>query len=166
MRGRARGWLALSLCRGVAVALLGGAGVALAQVPGVAAPLAPSLAPFTTDGCSRFADRAPWGRADWCHCCVAHDWAYWRGGNEQARLQADQVFKACVQQASGSAWLAQAMFAAVRVGGSPHRNTPFRWGYGWPQGRGYAPLTLAETEQAAALEAQYRSSHPVLACPH
>jgi hypothetical protein len=45
-----------------------------------ATPSSESLQAFSTDGCSRFPDRAPNGKSDWCHCCVVHDLAYWRGG--------------------------------------------------------------------------------------
>lgn len=44
-----------------------------------------TLAPFSSDGCSLFPDRAPHGKKDWCSCCLAHDLAYWRGG-----IQADR----------------------------------------------------------------------------
>ena len=45
---------------------------------------------FATDGCSLFPDRALVGSADWCDCCLAHDLAYWRGGTESQRLDADR----------------------------------------------------------------------------
>jgi hypothetical protein len=126
----------------------------------VQAPTQPSsspmtLQPFATDGCSRFPDRSPIGKADWCHCCVAHDLAYWRGGTAGQRLQADQALKACVQQASGNEALAALMFNGVRIGGGPEFDTPYRWGYGWPFGRGYAPLTPQEDAQASELERDY-----------
>jgi hypothetical protein len=122
------------------------------------------LQSFTTDRCSMFPDRALIGTADWCTCCVAHDMAYWQGGTEQDRLRADEALKHCVQASTGDAALAELMFAGVRMGGGPYFYTPYRWGYGWPYGRGYAPLTADESAQATELRAQYMAQHPVLAC--
>ena len=126
---------------------------------------ADSLSPFTTDGCSLFIDRLPFGDADWCHCCVVHDLAYWRGGPKKARLNADKELKTCVQKASGSTFLANVMFAGVRMGGSPYLPTWFRWGYGWPFGRSYGPLTPEEETLASSLEREYRTKNPMLTCP-
>ena len=125
-----------------------------------------TLSPFTTDGCSLFPDRSPFGKVDWCHCCVAHDLMYWRGGTEEARLNADRELETCVQKASASAALAHVMFAGVRVAGSPYLPTWFRWGYGWPFGRPYGPLTPEEETLASSLEREYRARHPMLACPN
>jgi hypothetical protein len=123
------------------------------------------LAPFSTDGCSRFPDRSATGRTDWCHCCVAHDLAYWRGGTADERLHADQGLRACVRQSGGGGLLAALMYAGVRVGGSPHRPTPYRWAYGWPYGRGYQALSPGERLRADQLEQAYRATNPTLACP-
>jgi hypothetical protein len=123
------------------------------------------LIPFTTDGCSLFPDRSLINKADWCECCVQHDFAYWRGGNAEARLCADQELSACVQRASGNKALAELMFAGVRTGGGPYFYTTYRWGYGWAFGRGYAELTPEESAQADKLEKEYRAKHPMLMCP-
>jgi hypothetical protein len=120
---------------------------------------AAALAPFTTDGCSLFPDRALVGRADWCHCCLAHDLAYWRGGTADERLQADLVFRACVQKESSDPALAETMYL-----GGPALMTPFRWGYGWPRGRFYAPLSADEAASAVQGEAAYRAANPALQC--
>ncbi len=144
--------LAAGLCAAMAIA-------------GCASTPQAGLQPFTTDGCSMFPDRSLTGSADWCHCCVAHDLAYWRGGTAEQRLQADEQLKACVQQSTGDAALAQMMFNGVRVGGSPELRTSFRWGYGWPYGRSYAPLTAQESDAADAFERSYRAGNPALACP-
>lgn len=117
---------------------------------------------FTTDGCSLFPNRS--ATADWCPCCVVHDLAYWRGGTAQERLQADQELRACVLGETNNRLLAALMFWGVRVGGGPYFKTSFRWGYGWPYGRGYLPLNDEEQSAIAALEAQYRASHPQLRC--
>ena len=126
---------------------------------------AQALRPFATDGCSLFPDRSPSGKADWCSCCVAHDLVYWRGGTSEARLKADRELLACVRQQTGSDALADAMFVGVRSGGGPYLKTPYRWGYGWPYGRGYEPLSVAEQSQADKLEKAYLAQNPTLACP-
>ena len=125
-----------------------------------------SLSPFTTDGCSLFLDRSPFGEADWCYCCVAHDLLYWRGGTEEARFNADSELELCIRNASGSTLLAKIMFAGARIGGSPYLPTWFRWGYGWQFGRPYGPLTSQEVILASSLEREYRANNPILACPN
>lgn len=122
------------------------------------------LQPFTTDGCSLFPDRSLVSTSDWCGCCLAHDLAYWRGGTAEERLQADQDLKSCVLAASGNAELADLMFLGVRTGGGPYFLTPYRWGYGWPFGRLYGPISPTEEAQAAALRARYDSTNPALVC--
>ncbi len=104
------------------------------------------LAPFSSDGCSLFPDRAVIGQADWCDCCVKHDLAYWRGGTEAERLQADQALQACVQEKTGDSKLAQLMYLGVRSAGGPYHYTPYRWGYGWPFGRRYQALSEKEEQ--------------------
>ena len=123
------------------------------------------LDPVTTDGCSLFPNRSPFGEADWCHCCVVHDLVYWRGGTAETRLDADRELAACVQKTSGSALLANVLFTGVRIGGSPYLPTWFRWGYGWPFGRPYGLLTPQEEALASSLERDYRARNPMLACP-
>ncbi|MFN0318056.1 MAG: hypothetical protein ACKVQA_23765 [Burkholderiales bacterium] len=105
------------------------------------------ILPFTTDGCSDFPDGTPRHRQIWRDCCVAHDRAYWRGGTYDERLEADRALQACVA-VTGERAIARIMLAGVRVGGSPWWPSRFRWGYGWPWPRGYAPLTAAERAQA------------------
>jgi hypothetical protein len=122
------------------------------------------LRPFTSDGCSLFPDRALVGTADWCACCLAHDLAYWRGGTVEQRLAADRQFQSCVAAQTGDAALAATMYAGVRAGGGPEVNTPFRWGYGWPHGRGYTALSSAEAAAADRLEAEHRARRGPDAC--
>lgn len=124
------------------------------------------LQPFTTDGCSRFPDRALIGNADWCKCCVAHDLAYWRGGSSEERLKADQELKSCVLDATASEPFAEVMFIGVRFGGGPYFYTSYRWGYGWTYGRAYKALTLEEENKVSVLEKEYRDANPVLSCPN
>jgi hypothetical protein len=136
------------------------AGLALALPVGAAE----TLRPFASDGCSLFPDRALVGTVDWCACCLAHDLAYWRGGTNEQRLAADQDFQACVSAKTGDAALAATMYAGVRLGGGPEVNTSFRWGYGWPHGRGYQALTPSEAALADRLEAEYRARKAPDAC--
>jgi hypothetical protein len=105
------------------------------------------LRPFTTDGCSVFPDGLPDHRDLWHQCCVTHDRSYWIGGTYAERKAADQALRTCVSQVNEPA-IAEIMLRGVRVGGSPYLPFPFRWGYGWPYGRGYQAVT--DEERAAA----------------
>ena len=107
---------------------------------------AAELAPFTSDGCSSFPDGTLEHNDLWLECCVAHDYAYWRGGSYRERLEADKALDECVAQV-GEPAIALIMLAGVRVGGSPFFPTSFRWGYGWPYPRFYGDLTKMELEQ-------------------
>ena len=124
-----------------------------------------AIQPFATDGCSMFPDRSLLRKADWCTCCLAHDLAYWRGGTADERLKADQDLKDCVFAASGDAQLAELMHAGVRAGGGPYFLTPYRWGYGWPFGRMYEPLSADEEAQVSERRTQYLAANPGLVCP-
>lgn len=112
------------------------------------------LKPFTTDGCSEFPNGTLKQKDLWLKCCTAHDKKYWAGGTHDERLQADRELQACVASV-GEPAIAALMLAGVRVGGSPSLNTPFRWGYGWPYGRGYQALTPEEKEQVRKLLEQF-----------
>ncbi len=105
-----------------------------------------TLKPFTTDGCSLFPEGTYHQQSLWAECCVRHDLAYWQGGTETQRAAADEALRQCVAQA-GEPEIARLMLAGVRWGGSPYFPTSYRWGYGWPYQRGYAPLTDQEREQ-------------------
>ena len=102
------------------------------------------LSDFTSDGCSLFIDGTFKDPELWKECCLKHDIAYWQGGIEEDRLQADLTFKACVEKETGDATLAKLMYDAVRLGGEPYFPTWYRWGYGWPIGRGYKKLSEQE----------------------
>jgi hypothetical protein len=97
----------------------------------------------------------------WQSCCEIHDLAYHAGGLQdataamsfEARRKADLDLKACVietgirrspeltKQYNISATelkhlyngIANMMYGAVRLGGMPCTNLPWRWGYGWPE---------------------------------
>lgn len=108
------------------------------------------LRPFTTDGCSLFPEGTREQRKLWLACCTEHDLTYWRGGTHAERKHADARLQQCVAQL-GEPQTAALMLEGVRVGGSPYWPTPFRWGYGWPYGRGYKALTPEEQAQVDAL---------------
>ena len=127
----------------------------------VEAPL--ELADFTSDGCSLFINGTFEKPELWKECCFIHDKAYWRGGTEEERKQADLSFKACVEKKTGDPILANLMYEAVRVGGEPYFPTWYRWGYGWPLGRGYKALSDEEeklVQQKIASFERARKSDP------
>lgn len=97
-------------------------------------------------------------RPPWEACCIAHDRSYHDAGGArtaeaswQARMAADERLRACVQETGTArraalatefgvsevrvdaayAALAEAIFAAVRLGGAPCSGLPWRWGYGF-----------------------------------
>ncbi|MDC1309891.1 hypothetical protein N8X69_02700 [Opitutales bacterium] len=116
------------------------------------------LSDFTSDGCSLFID-GTFEKPDlWKECCLTHDIAYWQGGTQEERLEADLAFKACVEKKTGDSTLAKLMYDAVRVGGEPYFPTWYRWGYGWPIGRGYQELSRQELLLVQAKLEKYRAS--------
>lgn len=123
-----------------------------------AAPTKPTLLSFTTDGCSLFPNGSVSHPQAWCHCCVAHDKVYWRGGTLEERRAADVALKECVQQ-TGYANIARLMWLGVSVAGGPQLNTTFRWGYGWPYLRPYQELTTEEATMAKVLMMKYEHEH-------
>ena len=126
---------------------------------------APStIKPFTTDGCSLFPDKSVISKKDWCNCCLKHDLAYWRGGTAEQRLSADKALQACVAETTGNKALAELMLVGVRSGGGPYYFTTYRWGYGWPFGREYKPLTAEEIAAANKAEQVFRDAHPRMTC--
>jgi hypothetical protein len=108
------------------------------------------LKPFSTDGCSAFPDGTPSHQTLWLECCTAHDLAYWQGGTQIQRTEADLALEACVSEV-GEPRIAQLMLAGVRVGGSPIWPTQFRWGYGWPYPRLYGELNEQEKREIARI---------------
>ena len=69
-------------------------------------------------------------------CCDKHDEAYWYGGTHSQRLAADCELRDCVAALGNNPvekaafWcVAQTMYYAVRVGGSPKLPFPWRWRY-------------------------------------
>lgn len=99
----------------------------------------------------KFGDKPPYEG-----CCVEHDRAYWRGQTENGfaqRQHADQALQQCVVQFGKThrdqfarefdlapesiernfEIVAALMYRAVRIGGRPCTELPWRWGYGWPR---------------------------------
>ena len=103
-----------------------------------------TLNDFSSDGCSLFPDHSLINSDNWCECCLEHDIAYWQGGTEEQRLEADKQLRDCVLQKTGNQALADAMYQGVRFGGSPYFYNWYRWGYGWSYERKYQKLTLEE----------------------
>ena len=122
-----------------------------------------SLLAFTTDGCSMFPDKIQ--NTSWCHCCILHDLAYWKGGTASERLAADEALRQCVVEATHDQNLAEAMFRGVRIGGAPYSLTSYRWAYGWTEHRFYQKLTANDAIQASVLQQQYLLQNPTLQCP-
>ena len=114
---------------------------------------ADDLQPFTSDGCSSFPDGTLEQNDLWLSCCTKHDYAYWKGGTYQERLDSDRALETCVAKV-GEPAIALLMLAGVRVGGSPFFPTKFRWGYGWSYPRLYGELTDMELKQVKKLTNQ------------
>ena len=117
---------------------------------------ASELRDFKSDGCSLFVDGTFKDRELWKECCVEHDVAYWKGGTADERKAADLKFRECIRKTTGDEALALLMYEAVRAGGSPHFPTWYRWGYGWPKGRGYKALTELEKTVVQRKLSEYR----------
>ncbi len=106
----------------------------------------------------------------WEGCCVTHDRAYHSAGGAtqaedsyDARLTADDALRSCVklhgednadvyaerydmtpdQIRAAHSVTAEAMHAAVRLGGGPCSGLPWRWGFGFPGCSVFQPLTPA-----------------------
>lgn len=73
---------------------------------------------------------------DFGYCCDLHDVRYWSGGSAGQRKQADQEFRDCIA-AAGHPLAAGTYYYAVRVWGTPHLPTSWRWGFGWDFPHGY-----------------------------
>lgn len=114
------------------------------------------LEDFSSDGCSLFPDQSLILKKDWRECCLRHDMAYWQGGTKEERKRADEEFRECIVEKTGSEALADLMYTGVRTGGSPYFPTWYRWGYGWNYSRGYKPLTDQEKEEAEKKLKKYR----------
>lgn len=121
---------------------------------------ASELGDFWSDGCTLFPDGTLRDRTLWCDCCFNHDIAYWRGGSDQERMEADKTLRECVRARTGNKALGDTMYKGVRLGGSASLPTWYRWGYGWKYGRGYKALTADEQKLVAEALARYNKAHP------
>lgn len=122
------------------------------------------LVPFTSDGCSLFPDGTLDDRDKWCDCCQDHDLAYWQGGSADEREKADSSLRDCVLARTNDPQLAETMHLGARAGGHPAFPTWYRWGYGWPYGRGYQPLSDMERLQVQERLTAYARWHPAGYC--
>lgn len=113
------------------------------------------LRAFKGDGCSLFPESSDRSGNDWSECCLEHDITYWQGGTKEERQAADLLFRECIIEKTNNDWLADLMYNAVRVGGTPHFPSWYRWGYGWNYGRGYEPLNEEEQQAVQVLLDQY-----------
>lgn len=95
------------------------AGELCAQGQGVYPPF-----PYSTDGCSMFPDGV------WQSCCLAHDVAYWCGGDKDDRINADRELRRCVNEIVPT--VGSFIYGGVRLGEHPLLPFPWRWGYGFP----------------------------------
>jgi hypothetical protein len=118
------------------------------------------LAAFTSDGCTLFPDGTFKVRDKWCRCCEKHDLAYWQGGSSDEREEADSALRDCVLTQTGNEILAETMYLGVRAVGNAAFPTWYRWGYGWPYGRGYQPLSSVEKADVREWLALYARRHP------
>lgn len=98
-------------------------------------------ADFVDDGCSLFPD------CDYGDCCAAHDRAYYVGGTEKERRQADKKLYKCVRAKKGfyHKIIAPVMYLGVRIGGVSWLPTPFRWGFGKDREKRKAKKKLSQT---------------------
>lgn len=101
------------------------------------------LRPFFSDGCSSSPDGVPKNTSAWVDCCVEHDVAYWIGGTEEDRKNADLALKSCIA-GKGYPVIAKIYYYGVRMGGTPDSYATYRWGYGWTERRDYRALSKAE----------------------
>lgn len=127
-------------------------------------PGAAGLVPFTSDGCTLFPDGTFEDRGAWCDCCQTHDRAYWQGGSSAERTRADEMLRDCVMARTGDRHLAETMYLGTRAGGHPAFPTWYRWGYGWPYGRGYTPLSDGERAHVNDMLSAYEHRYPAGYC--
>jgi hypothetical protein len=138
--------------------------LAAALVLSTSCSRSPELSDFSSDGCSLFPDQSWIDAKDWCDCCFTHDIAYWQGGTEIQRLEADKQLRDCVLTKTGDPLLAETMFKGVRFGGHPWFSNWYRWGYGWNDGRNYQALTLEEERMVSEKLVEYYQSNPISPC--
>ncbi|MEY4615487.1 MAG: hypothetical protein RJB66_447 [Pseudomonadota bacterium] len=94
---------------------------------------------FTSDGCSVYKSLS---HANWEFCCVAHDFAYWKGGTQAEKRMADLKFHQCLKDRNATDVELETWFTAVYEFGDD------RWGSGWvPKHKPtFTELTLLEKQ--------------------
>jgi protein tyrosine phosphatase (PTP) superfamily phosphohydrolase (DUF442 family) len=70
----------------------------------------------------------------------------------------------CVLDRTNDKGLAETMYLGVRAGGHPAFPVGYRWGYGWPFGRGYKPLSDDEKRRILERLDEYTQKHPAGYC--
>lgn len=101
------------------------------------------LKPFCSDTCTSYTEGTQENPTAWRHCCIRHDFLYWKGGTKEERLRADQELRSCVR-ATGNPLVARIMYRGVRIFGGPGFPTSYRWGYGWSRLRPYGAFSPEE----------------------
>ncbi len=119
---------------------------------------------FTSDKCSLFPNGTFQDKDLWCECCFEHDISYWQGGTKAEREKADRLLGDCVAKKTNSKFFGNLMYLGVRFGGSSIFPTWYRWGYGWPYGRGYLPVTEEEVYVIGQLLDEYFASDNPYIC--
>lgn len=76
-------------------------------------------------------------------CCLEHDIAYWGGGTEEEKEDADWEFFVCLLSEADIA-SAAVYHNAVKIGGDPRLRSDYRWGYGWKDRFDFQALTEEE----------------------
>lgn len=111
---------------------------------------------FFSDGCSLFPDGTVTHPNLWRDCCIRHDFAYWVGGTKEFKKQADEDLGTCVRDQLRTVYsdeelcqtvvgiFQNSIHSGVGIGGLPKFYTPWRWGFGWTNFRGFRMLTQQE----------------------
>lgn len=116
---------------------------------------------FTSNGASGLISaiyrRLKHKELDWTLCAVVHDWAYYYGGPERLKREADKRLFECVKPYLGTVD-AVIIWLGVHIGGAwwlPYRGS--RWGYGYPyphrgqQDGDYVTPPISESAKAARI---------------
>jgi hypothetical protein len=130
---------------------------------------------FVSDGCTAPNQYDHLTKASYVKCCYIHDIAYYVGGSEEKRKQADHQLRSCVEKkilAAGGSFshakrTASAIFMAVRIAGGTSYNCLFddnywEWGFAWKDTEGcfcrerpdHLALTRVNRETIAELRAR------------
>jgi len=120
----------------------------------------PQIAAFKSDGCTLFPDGTIMNNNLWQKCCIKHDFLYWRGGSKEDKKTADGELRNCIIKKTGSIVLAEIMYLGVKICGSAFFPTWYRWGYGWPYGRGYNLLIEEEEKLISERRHDYCQQEP------